>query len=88
MAQYGLKVRLRQLGYYPSDENEEIPDLPSECVSLVGTLVDDLAHSQDRLVRVQAQIERVNEQVRELGIQVVDCIPLLKVVGESSVSGD
>ena len=68
-SQQHLKESLRSLGYHPSD-NSEIPDIPTSCLSLVSTLVDDLDHSQTRITRLESELDEQSEQARELSIQV------------------
>jgi hypothetical protein len=69
-SQHHLKESLRELGYHPSDDNSEIPDIPISCVSLISTLVDDLLHSHTRITRLEGDIDEESARARELGVQV------------------
>jgi hypothetical protein len=68
-SQHHLKETLRELGYFPSDESE-IPDIPTSCLTLVTTLVDDLSHSQSRISRLQTQIVDTDAKLRDLDLHV------------------
>lgn len=58
------------LGYYPVD-NSEIPDIPSSCLALITTLVDDLSHSQTRTSRLELDLDECSNNTRNLNIQVI-----------------
>jgi len=68
-SQTHLKESLRQLGYF-SPTNTLIPSIPSSCLPLITTLVDDLLHAQTRVTRLENDMDDAEKQVRELSIQV------------------
>jgi len=68
-SQHHLKDSLRELGYFPSDESE-IPDIPTVCLTLVATLVDDVSHSHARISRLQAQMADTDAKLRDLDLHV------------------